>query len=84
MEYRRRNIPDIVYGTAFKFDATAELVEAALKVGIRGVDSAAVASGPYRERLVGDGIRTATIANDIKRGDIWVRQQEQVTTTKTS
>lgn len=82
MEARSRNIPEIVYGTAFKFDATAELVEAALKSGIRGLDSAAVTSGPYREKLVGDGAKAAMTTSNIKRNDIWVGQLERTVKTK--
>lgn len=64
-------IPDIIYGTAFKFENSAHLVEAALKAGFRGVDTAG-SNTAYRERLVGDGIAAALDSGDLQREDLYV------------
>ena len=37
---RFQGIPDIIYGTAFKFENSASLVEAALLAGFRAIDTA--------------------------------------------
>ena len=52
---RSQNIPEILYGTAFKFDKSKKLVEAALNAGFRAIDTAGSKSA-YREALVGEGI----------------------------
>jgi diketogulonate reductase-like aldo/keto reductase len=67
-----RAIPEIIYGTAFKFDKTKRLVEAALKAGFRGIDTAG-SSHAYREALVGEGIAAATASGEISRQDLYVR-----------
>ena len=65
------DIPEIIYGTAFKFDKTAHLVEAALRAGFRGIDTAG-SSHAYREALVGDGITVAMTSGDFSREDLYV------------
>ncbi|KAH8690668.1 NADP-dependent oxidoreductase domain-containing protein [Talaromyces proteolyticus] len=65
-------IPDIIYGTAFKFDNSAKLVEAALKAGFRGIDTAG-SNTAYRENLVGDGIAAAIASGDLKREDLYIQ-----------
>jgi diketogulonate reductase-like aldo/keto reductase len=71
---RFQGIPTVIYGTAFKFDNTAVLVEAALKAGFRGIDTSGSLSA-YREKLVGDGLRKvlADETLNIKREDLYVR-----------
>jgi diketogulonate reductase-like aldo/keto reductase len=54
-------IPRLVYGTAWKKDRTADLVQAALAAGFRGVDTAAQPRH-YREDLVAEGVRRALAA----------------------
>jgi diketogulonate reductase-like aldo/keto reductase len=64
-------IPEIIYGTAFKLDKTAHLVEAALRAGFRGIDTAG-SSHAYREGLVGEGIAAAMASGEFSRGDLYV------------
>lgn len=66
-----RDIPDVIYGTAFKFDNTAHLVETALRAGFRGIDTAG-SSHAYREALVGDGIAAAMNSGDFSGEDLYV------------
>lgn len=68
-----RAIPEIIYGTAFKFDKTAHLVKAALKAGFRGIDTAG-SSHAYREALVGEGIAAAMASGDFSREDLYVSE----------
>lgn len=70
---RFQGIPDVVYGTAFKFEKSASLVESALRAGFRGIDTAGSASA-YREKLVGDGIRRALQDGVLQRQDLFVSQ----------
>lgn len=67
-----RGVPELVYGTAFAFDKTTGLVEAALKAGFRGIDTAG-ALGAYREKLVGAGLRSCIESGLIQRGELFVR-----------
>lgn len=69
---RFQGIPDIIYGTAFKFENTATLVQDALKAGFRAVDTAA--NRPqYREALVGEGIAASIASGVVKRDELFVR-----------
>jgi diketogulonate reductase-like aldo/keto reductase len=63
--------PTMIYGTAWKKEETATLVEKALGSGFRAID---VAAHPkhYREDLVGEGIRASLEAGYVKRKDIYV------------
>ncbi|KAI0019393.1 Aldo/keto reductase [Xylariomycetidae sp. FL0641] len=65
-------MPRLLYGTAWKGDATANLVLAALKAGFRGLDTAAQPLH-YREDLVGDGVRAAVAAGVVGREDIFIQ-----------
>ncbi len=69
--YRFQGVPDIIYGTAFKFDTSAPLVEAALKAGFRALDTAGSKSA-YREALVGEGIAAAIADGAVKREELYV------------
>ena len=51
-------MPGIIYGTAWKKERTAELVEKALMAGFRGIDTAAQPKH-YEEALVGVGLQRA-------------------------
>ena len=51
-------LPAFVYGTAWKKDATSDLVYQALSNGFRAIDTANQPKH-YREELVGDGMRRA-------------------------
>ena len=48
-------IPTIIYGTAWKKDRTAALVEQAIGLGFRGIDTACQPKH-YNEAGVGDGV----------------------------
>ncbi len=49
-------IPKIIYGTAWKKDSTAALVEQAIRLGFRGIDTACQPKH-YNEAGVGDGLQ---------------------------
>ena len=68
---RFQGVPDILYGTAFKSDDTAVLVEAALNAGFRAIDTAAN-KPQYRESQVGEGIAAALSCGFVKRSDLYV------------
>lgn len=66
-----QGFPSLIYGTAFAFEKTAVLVEAALRAGFRAIDTAG-ALGAYREKLVGDAIRNCFDSEITKRSDVFV------------
>ena len=68
---RFEGIPEIIYGTAFKFENSASLVETALKAGFRAIDTAG-SKAAYREALVGEGIAAALAAGTIQRKELYV------------
>lgn len=68
---RIQGLPDLIYGTAFKFDRSAELVESALTIGFRALDTAS-SKHAYREKLVGDGLAAAIFAGKVKREELYV------------
>jgi diketogulonate reductase-like aldo/keto reductase len=65
-------IPALVYGTAWKKDATATLVYQALSHGFTGIDTACQPKH-YREDLVGAGLRQALADGVLKRSDVYVQ-----------
>ncbi|KAH6695857.1 aldo/keto reductase [Leptodontidium sp. MPI-SDFR-AT-0119] len=67
-----QGLPEIIYGTAFKFEKTAPLVEAALKAGFRAIDTAG-AKGAYREALVGEGIAAAIAGGVCTREELYIQ-----------
>ncbi|KAG4439748.1 hypothetical protein IFR05_004770 [Cadophora sp. M221] len=67
-----QGLPEIIYETAFKFDKTARLVEAALKAGFRAIDTAG-AKGAYREALVGEGITAAITGGVCTREELYIQ-----------
>ncbi|KAK8086997.1 NADP-dependent oxidoreductase domain-containing protein [Apiospora phragmitis] len=64
--------PRLIYGTAWKKDATADLVYQALKCGFRGIDTAAQPRH-YQERLVGDGVRRAVAEGIVTREELYLQ-----------
>ena len=53
-------VPAVFYGTAWKKEKTAELVELALRTGFRGIDTACQPKH-YNEPGVGEGIAKSGI-----------------------
>ncbi|KAI0845759.1 Aldo/keto reductase [Daldinia vernicosa] len=72
MEKKSAPMPKLLYGTAWKKDATADLVFLALKTGFRGIDTAAQPRH-YREDLVGAAVKQAISSNIVKRDDLFVQ-----------
>lgn len=64
-------MPKMIYGTAWKKDDTARLVEQALLSGFRAVDTACQPKH-YREDLVGLGLENA-FNQGIKREDVFIQ-----------
>ncbi|KAI1388762.1 Aldo/keto reductase [Hypoxylon trugodes] len=72
MDAKPAPMPKLIYGTAWKKDATADLVFLALKSGFRGIDTAAQPRH-YKEHLVGAGIKLAISSGIIKRNDLYLQ-----------
>jgi diketogulonate reductase-like aldo/keto reductase len=66
------SIPDFLYGTAWKEDRTATLVELALRVGFRGIDTANQRRH-YFEAGVGEGLAAAYRAGVVTRDDLFLQ-----------
>ncbi len=64
-------MPTIIYGTAWKKEYTAELVEMALLSGFRGIDTAGQPKH-YQENLVGEGLLNA-YEKGIKRDELYIQ-----------
>jgi diketogulonate reductase-like aldo/keto reductase len=64
-------MPGIIYGTAWKQDRTAQLVQAALRTGFRGIDTACQPKH-YNEAGVGAGI-AAWLAEGGTRADLYLQ-----------
>ncbi len=64
-------MPKMIYGTAWKKDATAALVYEAIEAGFRALDTAAQPRH-YREDLVGEGVRRAVAEGVVARKDLFV------------
>jgi diketogulonate reductase-like aldo/keto reductase len=65
-------IPDFLYGTAWKEERTPALVELALRMGFRGVDTANQRRH-YFEAGVGQGLAAAYGAGVVTRGDLFLQ-----------
>ena len=65
-------IPDFLYGTAWKEDRTAALVELALQSGFRGIDTANQRRH-YFEAGVGEGLAAAYRAGVVTRSDLFLQ-----------
>jgi diketogulonate reductase-like aldo/keto reductase len=64
--------PDFLYGTAWKEDRTAGLVERALRAGFRGIDTANQRRH-YFEAGVGQGLAAAYRAGVVTRADLFLQ-----------
>jgi diketogulonate reductase-like aldo/keto reductase len=64
-------IPKVIYGTAWKQDRTAGLVEQALTLGFRGLDTAGQPKH-YHEAGVGEGMAQA-LQSGLRRQDIFLQ-----------
>jgi len=65
-------VPDFLYGTAWKEDRTPALVELALRMGFRGVDTANQRRH-YFEAGVGQGLAAAYRAGIVTRADLFLQ-----------
>ncbi|KAI0011715.1 Aldo/keto reductase [Xylariaceae sp. FL0662B] len=65
-------MPKLLYGTAWKKDATADLVSSALKAGFRGIDTAAQPRH-YQEPLVGTAVKSAVSSGLLKREELFIQ-----------
>lgn len=65
-------MPGLVYGTAWKEDATERLVAAALEAGFRGIDTANQRRH-YHEAGVGAALREAFRGGKLARGDLFLQ-----------
>jgi diketogulonate reductase-like aldo/keto reductase len=65
-----QNIPNFIYGTAWKKEATTNLVELALQAGFRAIDTANQAKH-YSEILVGEALRQCKIP----REQLWLQSK---------
>lgn len=72
MPSRSIAIPTFLYGTAWKEDRTAALVETALRAGFRGIDTANQRRH-YFEAGVGEGLAAAYRAGVVTRGDLFLQ-----------
>ncbi|HEY8099036.1 MAG TPA: aldo/keto reductase [Methylobacter sp.] len=66
-------IPRIIYGTAWKKDRTAALVEQAIGLGFRGIDTACQPKH-YNEAGVGDGV-AACLHRGIDRSELYLQSK---------
>jgi diketogulonate reductase-like aldo/keto reductase len=65
-------IPDFLYGTAWKEERTAALVELAVRTGFRGIDTANQRRH-YFEAGVGQGLAAVYRAGVVTRGDLFLQ-----------
>ena len=68
---RARNIPNFIYGTAWKEDVTEDLVCTAVEIGFRGIDTANQRRH-YNEAAVGSAI-SKVLKNGIKREELFIQ-----------
>jgi diketogulonate reductase-like aldo/keto reductase len=66
------SIPDFLYGTAWKEDRSPALVELALRMGFRGIDTANQRRH-YFEAGVGEGLAAAYRAGIVTRADLFLQ-----------
>jgi len=65
-------MPRMIYGTAWKSEQTAELVEKAIETGFRGIDTACQPRH-YREELVGEALQRVISKGLVERKDIFLQ-----------
>lgn len=68
------SMPYIIYGTAWKQEATAQMVELALETGFRGIDTACQPKH-YHEAGVGDGIAAAIDRGLLTRDQLYLQSK---------
>jgi len=66
-------MPPIIYGTAWKQERTASLVEQAIGLGFRGIDTACQPKH-YNEAGVGDGI-AASLQRGVNRTELYLQSK---------
>jgi len=66
-----RDIPNILYGTAWKEDATEDLVRSAIEVGYRGIDTANQRRH-YNEAAVGSAL-SEKLKGGVKREEFFIQ-----------
>jgi diketogulonate reductase-like aldo/keto reductase len=66
-------IPRIIYGTAWKKDSTASLVEQAISLGFRGIDTACQPKH-YNEAGVGQGV-AACLQQGLTRSELYLQSK---------
>ncbi len=67
-------MPRIIYGTAWKKDSTAALVEQAIGLGFRGIDTACQPKH-YHEAGVGDGVASVCLHRGIDRSELYLQSK---------
>lgn len=67
-------MPRIIYGTAWKQEKTAALVEKAIRIGFRGIDTACQPKH-YHEAGVGEGLAACTKAGIVMREDLYLQSK---------
>lgn len=67
-----QNIPNMIYGTAWKKEATTDCVYEAIKHGFKAIDTACQPKH-YREDLVGMGLQKAYEKLNLKREDLFLQ-----------
>ncbi len=72
VDSRPRFIPDFLYGTAWKEERTAEVVELAIRMGFRGIDTANQRRH-YFEAGVGEGLGAAYRAEVVQRAELFLQ-----------
>ncbi|OAH99052.1 aldo/keto reductase family protein [Methylomonas methanica] len=65
-------MPGIIYGTAWKQERTAALVEQAITLGFRGIDTACQPKH-YHEAGVGEGVLAACRALGLQRSELYLQ-----------
>ena len=73
LKKRARNIPNFIYGTAWKEDVTEDLVCTAIGIGFRGIDTANQRRH-YNEAAVGSAI-SKVLKNGIKREELFIQSK---------
>ena len=71
-EFSTKTSPVFIYGTAWKEDRTAALIEQALRAGFRALDTANQRRH-YNEAGVGEGLAAAYRAGVVKRDDLFLQ-----------
>ncbi len=66
-------VPKIIYGTAWKKERTADLVEQAVRLGFRGLDTACQPKH-YEEAAVGEGLARC-LSDGLARADIYLQSK---------